>query len=91
MGNFSLQFTILTDDMDLAGDLVQALTLFLNLEDLNCIAEFPPLLSELQELLGRVNDYQTVRQRLVAEMADHSNLIKSLVVRAEDARLMGDM
>ena len=24
-------------------------------------------------------------------MADHSNLIRSLVVRAEDARLMGDM
>nr|KAG5709091.1 hypothetical protein BaRGS_028547 [Batillaria attramentaria] len=24
-------------------------------------------------------------------MADHSNLIRSMVVRAEDARLMGDM
>ena len=33
----------------------------------------------------------SVRQRLNAEMADHSNLIRSLVVRSEDARLMSDM
>ena len=32
-----------------------------------------------------------MRQKLTAEMADHSNLIRSMVVRAEDARLMGDM
>ena len=32
-----------------------------------------------------------MRMKLTAEMADHSNLIRSLVVRAEDARLMGDM
>lgn len=39
----------------------------------------------------KVDSFHEVRQKLTAEMADHSNLIKSLVVRAEDARLMGDM
>ncbi len=39
----------------------------------------------------QVDEYHSAGQRLTAEMADHSNLIRSLVVRAEDARLMGDM
>lgn len=41
--------------------------------------------------LFQVDELHSVRQKLTAEMADHSNLIRSLVVRAEDARLMGDM
>ena len=34
---------------------------------------------------------QSVRARLSADMADHSGVIRSLVVRAEDSRIMGDM
>ncbi|GFT23661.1 hypothetical protein NPIL_413241, partial [Nephila pilipes] len=37
-----------------------------------------------------VNEYQSVRQQLSADMADNSGLIRNLVVRAEDARLMRD-
>ncbi|PIK53964.1 putative Bardet-Biedl syndrome 2 protein-like [Apostichopus japonicus] len=48
-------------------------------------------MEELKEILVKVDSFHEVRQKLTAEMADHSNLIKSLVVRAEDARLMGDM
>ena len=39
----------------------------------------------------QVDEYHSERQKLTADMADHSNLIKSMVVRAEDARLMDDM
>ena len=39
----------------------------------------------------QVDERHSARQKLTAEMADHSNLIRSLVVKAEDARLMGDM
>jgi Ciliary BBSome complex subunit 2, C-terminal len=39
----------------------------------------------------QVQEYQTTRQKLSSDMADHSNIIRSLVVRAEDARIMGDM
>ena len=31
------------------------------------------------------------RQKLTAEMADSSNLIKALVIKADDARIVGDM
>uniref|UniRef100_A0A8C0GV48 Bardet-Biedl syndrome 2 protein homolog n=1 Tax=Chelonoidis abingdonii TaxID=106734 RepID=A0A8C0GV48_CHEAB len=40
---------------------------------------------------GEVDEFHTVHQKLTADMADHSNLIRSMLVRAEDSRLMGDM
>uniref|UniRef100_A0A2I2YEH6 Bardet-Biedl syndrome 2 protein homolog n=1 Tax=Gorilla gorilla gorilla TaxID=9595 RepID=A0A2I2YEH6_GORGO len=43
------------------------------------------------KLSGEVDEYHSVHQKLSADMADHSNLIRSLLVGAEDARLMRDM
>uniref|UniRef100_A0A8D2G8G4 Bardet-Biedl syndrome 2 protein homolog n=1 Tax=Theropithecus gelada TaxID=9565 RepID=A0A8D2G8G4_THEGE len=43
------------------------------------------------KLTGEVDEYHSVHQKLSADMADHSNLIRSLLVGAEDARLMRDM
>ena len=39
----------------------------------------------------QVEEFHKVRQKLSAEMADNSALIRNLVVRAEDARMMNDM
>ncbi|XP_006811161.1 BBSome complex member BBS2-like [Saccoglossus kowalevskii] len=85
------QVILKTDDMDLAGDIIQALASFLGIEDLQVTADFPMHMEELKNILVKVDEYHSVRQKLTAEMADHSNLIRSLVVRAEDARLMSDM
>uniref|UniRef100_A0A8C0DUE4 Bardet-Biedl syndrome 2 protein homolog n=1 Tax=Balaenoptera musculus TaxID=9771 RepID=A0A8C0DUE4_BALMU len=43
------------------------------------------------KLSGEVDEYHSVHQKLSADMADNSNLIRSLLVRAEDAHLMRDM
>uniref|UniRef100_A0AC11CI36 Bardet-Biedl syndrome 2 n=2 Tax=Caprinae TaxID=9963 RepID=A0AC11CI36_SHEEP len=43
------------------------------------------------KLSGEVDEYHSAHQKLSADMADNSNLIRSLLVRAEDARLMRDM
>uniref|UniRef100_A0A8C3KT89 BBSome complex member BBS2 n=1 Tax=Chrysolophus pictus TaxID=9089 RepID=A0A8C3KT89_CHRPC len=40
---------------------------------------------------GEVDEHHSVNQRLTADMADHSNLIRVMLVQAEDARLLGDM
>lgn len=85
------QVTIRTDSMDVAGDIVQALCSYLKIEDLQTTADFPDDMKVLSEILSKVDEYHSVRQKLTAEMADHSNLIRSLVIRAEDARLMADM
>jgi Bardet-Biedl syndrome 2 protein len=58
---------------------------------LQVIANFPKEQEKIGELLQKVSDLQDVRLRLGAEMADHSGLIRSLVVRAEDARHLDDM
>lgn len=38
-----------------------------------------------------MDEHHSVNQRLTADMAEHSNLIRSMLVQAEDARLLGDM
>lgn len=45
----------------------------------------------IAERAQRVDEYHSVYQKLSADMADNSNLIRSLLVQAEDARLMRDM
>lgn len=54
-------------------------------------ADFPKEFDELTTILERVQEYQNTRQRLTADMADNSGLIRAFVVRAEDSRLIGDM
>jgi Bardet-Biedl syndrome 2 protein len=54
-------------------------------------ADFPEEQEKIGELIQKVSALQDVRLRLGAEMADHSGLIRSLVVRAEDARYLADM
>lgn len=49
------QITINTDDIDLAGDLVQSLASFLAIEDLQAEADFPTYFGELRTTLTEVN------------------------------------
>ncbi|KAK7891931.1 hypothetical protein WMY93_023894 [Mugilogobius chulae] len=48
------QITFKTDDIDLAGDLVQSLASFLGLDDLSAEADFPGYLEELRTTLTEV-------------------------------------
>uniref|UniRef100_A0A8C9U5X3 BBSome complex member BBS2 n=1 Tax=Scleropages formosus TaxID=113540 RepID=A0A8C9U5X3_SCLFO len=49
------------------------------------------LLSISMQPSGEVDEFHSVHQKLTAAMADHSNHIRTMLVQAEDARLMGDM
>ena len=77
--------------MDLAGDLVQSLGAYLGIEDLATTCSFPREQQAVESLLTKAEELQGTRQRLSADMADHSGVIRSLVVRAEDSRIMADM
>ncbi|KAM9607566.1 BBSome complex member BBS2 isoform 1-T1 [Trichechus inunguis] len=85
------EITVNTDDIDLAGDIIQSMASFFAIEDLQVEADFPAYFEELRKVLIKVDEYHSVHQKLSADMADNSNLIRSLLVRAEDARLMRDM
>lgn len=82
---------ISTDDMDLCGDIVQALAEYLGVDDLASSCDFPPEIGKIEQLLVKADELQSVRQRLSSEMADQSGLIRTLIVRTEDSRLMMDM
>ena len=49
-----LQMTIKTDDMDLAGDVIQALCQFLNIDDMQVAADFPEEMEKLRQILVKV-------------------------------------
>uniref|UniRef100_G1P3P7 Bardet-Biedl syndrome 2 protein homolog n=1 Tax=Myotis lucifugus TaxID=59463 RepID=G1P3P7_MYOLU len=85
------EITVKTDDIELAGDIIQSVASFFAIEDLQVEADFPVYFEELRKVLVKVDEYHSVHQKLSADMADNSNLIRSLLVRAEDARLMRDM
>ena len=61
------------------------------LDELKSTCDFPDDFYNIETLLGKADGLQTVRQRLSAEMADNSGLIRTFIVRAEDSRLMMDM
>ena len=56
------EISVLTDSMDTAGDILQSLATFLNMEDLNVQANFPKDMSELGEILTKVMCYVHVHQ-----------------------------
>lgn len=55
----SNQITLRTDDVDLAGDLVQSLASFLGIEELSSEADFPEYFEELRTTLTEVCCYWT--------------------------------
>eukprot|EP00095_Tigriopus_kingsejongensis_P005469 maker-scaffold865_size87005-snap-gene-0.23 protein:Tk05469 transcript:maker-scaffold865_size87005-snap-gene-0.23-mRNA-1 annotation:"bardet-biedl syndrome 2 protein homolog" len=84
-------FKILCDNMDICGDMIQSLAEYLAVDDLKSSCDFPLELGKMENLLEKAEELQSVRQRLSAEMADNSGMIRTLIVRAEDSRLMLDM
>lgn len=54
-------------------------------------AEFPDELAHLGEWLEKVANLQEVRIQLGADLAHRAGLIRNLIVRAEDARLLPDL
>jgi len=70
-----------TEDMELAGELVQDFCAYMKMEEVTSKADFDEELTHFQDILQRVEEYNSVRMRLTAEMADRSQTVKTLVVK----------
>ena len=77
--------------MELAGEVLQDLATYLQLGELESTAEFPQEMEAFRAVLLRVDDYNAARIKMTAEMADTSQLAKTLVIKAEDARILEDV
>ncbi|XP_054272128.1 Bardet-Biedl syndrome 2 protein homolog [Macrosteles quadrilineatus] len=82
---------VATEHMGVAVDIVQSLATYLNLDSLKTIAEFPAVFSQIAECLNRVADIQQNATKMAAGVADSSSIIRSLIVQAEDLRLLQQM
>ncbi|KNC53004.1 bardet-Biedl syndrome 2 protein [Thecamonas trahens ATCC 50062] len=77
--------------IEFLGELVQDLADFLHLDHVDSQAEFPSLMAAFSSTLTQVKAFHSTRQKLSTDMAETANLAKTLVVKAEDARILGDM
>merc|ERR1711879_37333 len=59
--------------------------------ELESQANFPEEMEKFRSVLMKVDEYNSVRLKLTAEMADSSNLVKAFIVKAEDYRMLSDM
>merc|ERR1712216_428013 len=80
-----------TDDIEVVAEIIQDLCGYLQITELESIANFPDEMEKFKSVLMKVDEYNAVRLKLTAEMADNSNLVKALVVKAEDYRMLSDM
>lgn len=83
--------TVSTDSIEAAGEVVQELASYLQMTALQSKASFPSEVAAFRDVLEQVELYNQTRLTLAAEVADSSNLIKALVIKAEDARILGEM
>lgn len=86
-----VEVIICTDSMDTAGELVNDLAQYLGLADMSSTVDFPAAMDAFKDVLSRVADQNSTRLKMNADMADSSNLVKTLLIKAEDMRILGDM
>ncbi|XP_043251138.1 Bardet-Biedl syndrome 2 protein homolog [Colletes gigas] len=80
--------TIQTEDSVFAGDIIQSLAMYLGLRELSSEVTFPAEESKMLDALERVKDLKEIDIRLQAEAASETTLLKSIIIRLEDARIL---
>ncbi|KAF4656304.1 Bardet-Biedl syndrome 2 protein [Perkinsus olseni] len=76
--------SITTDCMQLAADVIQHLCCFLKVTELEASCRAT---AEVEQAMLLVDEYDDLRQKLMADMAESARAVKELLVRMEDLRL----
>ena len=85
------KLSILTDEIELCGNLVQDLAQFLNKEDLNTNIDYKKYAQSYEEIFNRIEELDNERNHLNINMSDIITNIKDLYVKAEDNRLIDNI
>lgn len=78
---------IQSDNIELCGNLVQAIAQFMNITNLDSEAAFPATVLQVRELFDKLQGLQESSNVLRTDTALKINLAKILVLRAEDAKV----
>lgn len=87
----SINVSIHCDSMELASEVIQEIARYFKIDDMEAEADFPGEVQYFRTVLEKVSAAKSSRTKLGADMAEDSQRVKALVVRAEDSRLMNDM
>jgi len=90
-GQPTSKLIIQSDEMEVVGEMIQHLCDHIGIQDIDSKANFPREMEDFKDVLVKVDMYNAARLKLTAEMCDVSNLVKTLIVKAEDYRLLNDM
>jgi len=77
---------IQTDNVELAGNLIQSMAQFMNVVNLDSTASFPADVARIRELFDKLKGLQESSNVLRTDTALKINLAKMLILRAEDAK-----
>jgi Bardet-Biedl syndrome 2 protein len=78
---------IQTDNIVLAGNLVQSIAQFMNITNLESSASFPKTVQNFRDLFDKLQGLQESGNVLRTDTALKVNLAKVLILRAEDAKV----
>lgn len=84
------EIRILTDEIELAGNIFQDMCQFFQVKDLDSIINYPDNVSMLDESIKKVQKLDSSRNKFSINMTDIISQIKDLFVRCEDNRLIED-
>jgi Bardet-Biedl syndrome 2 protein len=83
--------TIHTKHIELAAAIVTEMSHAIGVDELTSTADFPHTMEQLAELCERIEEHSQTRRQLAGDMAESINTVKTVAVKAEDARLLGNM
>ncbi|KAA6393599.1 MAG: hypothetical protein EZS28_010877 [Streblomastix strix] len=86
-----VRVTIRGMKMETVSEVAQDIYDFFKVKDMESVAVFPKEMSEFKDTLKRVVDLNLLRLQLTADIAERTSGAKVAIVKAEDARLMGDL
>ena len=90
------QLVLRCNSMQMTGEIIQSIVSDLypaqsSSLNLSCAASFPADIERLRRLVNQIGRLESVRQQLNADFADNSAMIKELIIKAEDARLLDEL
>ena len=81
----------MTDELELAGNILQDLSSYFQLAGSETIVTYPETTEELNVLIQRIEKLDNVRNQFSFNMVEIIGFIKEVFVRAEDNRIMDNM
>ncbi|MCP9260802.1 Bardet-Biedl syndrome 2 protein [Dirofilaria immitis] len=79
------------NDIELVGNIIQSVAESFGITEIQTTAQFPREIAQLNDITEKLHEMYIMRDRLSATIAERSNSIKEMLVRAEDARTINQL